>query len=65
MISTWSGVNSRRPDVYKRQLQLLVLLVHLLLLSLYSLALHLLIGRILADEGKAAIHLCQILGTED
>ena len=46
-------------------LQLLVLLVHLLLLSLYSLALHLLIGRILADEGKAAIHLCQILGTED
>lgn len=33
-------------------LQLLVLLVHLLLLSLYSLALHLLIGRILADEGR-------------
>ena len=46
-------------------LQLLVLLVHLLLLSLYSLALRILIGRILADEGKEAIHLCQILGTED
>ena len=46
-------------------LQLLVLIVHLLLLSLYSLALHLLVRRVLADERETAVHLGQVLGTED
>ena len=46
-------------------LQLAMLLVHLLLLCLDGLSLYLLIGRILADERKAAIHLSQVLGTED
>ena len=38
-------------------LQLLVLIIHLLLLSLYSLALHLLVRRVLADERETAVHL--------
>ncbi len=46
-------------------LQLLVLIVHLQLLSLYSLALHLLVRRVLADERETAVHLGQVLGTED
>ena len=46
-------------------LQLVMLLVHLFLLCLDGLSLHLLIGRILADERKAAIHLSQVLGAED
>ena len=36
-----------------------------MLVSSLTCSVILLIGRILADEGKAAIHLCQILGTED
>ena len=46
-------------------LQLLVLIIHLLLLSLYSLALHLLVRRVLTDERETAVHLGQVLGTED
>ena len=46
-------------------LQLLMLVVHLTLLRLHSLTLCLLIGRILADEGEATIHLRQVLGAED
>ena len=42
-------------------LQLLVLIVHLLLLSLYSLALHLLVRRVLADERETAVHLVRFL----
>ena len=42
-----------------------MLLVHLVLLCLDGLSLYLLIRRILADERKTAIHLSQVLGTED
>ena len=46
-------------------LQLLMLVVHLVLLRLYCLALSLLVGRVLAHEGQAAVHLRQTLGTKD
>ena len=46
-------------------LQLLVLIIHLLLFSLYCLTLHLLVRRVLANERETAVHLGQVLGTED